>query len=106
MSFANLDIRSYRLEIGDHPFCEVGCPLTLGWEVREELRDIPLDAYEANRCPRKAKSALRTTCEERRRRLIEDGYTESDLKRAERKMHRIRSCEARLAEKDTKMFFG
>jgi len=105
VSFASLDIREYNIVIGDHPCCTMGCPLSLGWEYSESS-SLSLDQYEATRSPRRNRRDLRTTCEQRRQILSEDGeVSELEMRRAQRKLHRARSCSAKLCERMNASFF-
>lgn len=101
VSFSSLEVREYVVVVGDHPCCSMGLPLSLGWEF-EEADTIPLDRYEATREPRRSRQELRTTCEERREILSLDL---GELRRAERQLHRARSCQARLCERMNAQFF-
>lgn len=103
VSFSSLEIREYGREIGDHPLCTIGCPLSIGWEYSEAL-PVPVDAYEATRSPRRSRADLRTSCEERRR-LFASAFSDAELRKAERKLHRVRSCQARLCEQMNADFF-
>lgn len=105
VSFASLNVREYNTVIGDHPCCTMGCPLSLGWQY-SDASAVPLDRYEATRSPRRSREQLRTTCEERRQILSEEGnYSEGELRKAQRKLHRARSCSARLCERMNASFF-
>jgi hypothetical protein len=103
VSFSNLEIRNYEQVIGDHPCCKIGCPLSLGWDYSESSC-VSLDQYEESRAPRRPRGELLTTCEERRDILLH-GVDALTLKRAERKLHRARSCEAKLCERINHCFF-
>ena len=104
VSFADLDIRSYSVTIGDHPCCTSGCPLTLDWDYQESDH-MSIDQYEATRTPRRQMSDLRTTSEHRLQILEEDGLSGVELRRAQRKLHRARTCSARLCERMNEKFF-
>mmetsp|Transcript_35782 Transcript_35782/g.55051 ORF Transcript_35782/g.55051 Transcript_35782/m.55051 type:complete len:220 (+) Transcript_35782:40-699(+) len=48
VSFSHCDVREYKVIIGDHPWCETGLPLSLGWEyASEEL--VSIESYENER---------------------------------------------------------
>ena len=105
VSFTSLDIRSYSVTVGDHPLCSEGYPLTLDWEYTE-ASPLSIDQYEAERSPRRSLSDLRTTSEERHQILAKDhGLSQTELRHAQRKIHRARSCSAKLCEKMNESFF-
>jgi len=103
VGFANVNVREYKVTVGDHPCCANGCPLTLDWEYQSE-QVLSLDMYESIRAPRCHRKDLRTTWDERRRILSQD-CSEGELRKAQRKLHRARSCDSRLCEKMTDSFF-
>jgi BRCT domain type II-containing protein len=45
VSFTNLSIREYNVELGDNPSCSFGVPISLGWDY-EEQEALPLDALD------------------------------------------------------------
>lgn len=104
VSFTHLDFRTYNVTIGDHPCCMGGLPITLDWDYVEE-GVLPIDQYESERNPRRSRAELRKTCEERHQILVEDGHSEEELRRAQRKLHRSRSCSAKLCNKVKDSFF-
>lgn len=105
VAFAEVQVREYAVTIGDHPCCTMGCPLSLDWEYNIEP-PCSLDAYEAKRAPRRNRGELLTSCEERRRILSQDGgISDIEMRRAERKLHRARTCSAKLCEKMSESFF-
>lgn len=103
VSFSSLEIREYEVVIGDHPCCTRGVPLSLGWEYHEGGR-LNVDDYEEGRSPRRSRFDLRTSSEERCE-ILSDVATQHDLRRAQRKMHRVRSCSAKLCERVNAKFF-
>lgn len=105
VSFSIIQIRTYKVEVGDHPCCSIGFPLALGWEYSEKPT-TSLDQYEAERAPRRHRNELRTTSEERQEMLREEGLSKEEMKRAQRKLHRARSCSAKLSERMCESFFG
>jgi hypothetical protein len=42
VSFTNLSIREYNLEIGDNPSCSYGVPISLGWDYEERHESLGL----------------------------------------------------------------
>eukprot|EP00527_Entomoneis_sp_CCMP2396_P005155 CAMPEP_0198148298 /NCGR_PEP_ID=MMETSP1443-20131203/40863_1 /TAXON_ID=186043 /ORGANISM="Entomoneis sp., Strain CCMP2396" /LENGTH=187 /DNA_ID=CAMNT_0043812953 /DNA_START=311 /DNA_END=874 /DNA_ORIENTATION=+ len=104
VSFSSLEIRSYNVVIGDHPCCSQGCSVSLGWEY-SETPPLPLEQYERCRRPRRKISEMRMSPEERYQLLLDD-HDETDLRRASRKLHRARSCVARIERRMTESFFN
>lgn len=104
VSFSNLEIREYSITVGDHPCCVSGCPLSLDW-VYEKTNTDSIDHYEAIRPPRRSRAKLRTSDEERWFRLEESGYSDLELRRIRRKLHRERSCSAKVCERESETFF-
>lgn len=103
VSFSSLEIREYEVVIGDHPCCSRGVPVSLGWEYHEGGM-MNLDDYEEGRSPRRPRCDLRTSSEERRE-ILTDVASQDDLRRAQRKLHRVRSCSAKLCERANAKFF-
>ena len=87
VAFASVHIREYSTVLGDHPCCPYGMPLSLGWTVVREVR-VELEAYEAERGPRRAPSAegLRLDGAERRRMPMHDDAITKILLSAEHMM--------------------
>lgn len=100
--FGDIRTRSYNVVMGDHPCCSMGCPLSLGWDYSQDP-NISVDAYEATRCPRRSRENLRTTWDERRNMLSD--ITDGEVKRAERKLHRERSCQRKVRTRVCAAFF-
>ena len=93
VSFSKIQIRRYNIVVGDHPCCTMGCPLSLGWDYKNEDEEkVLIDHFEATRGARRSRAQLRTTCEERLQLLADDGgYSEQELRKELRKLHRARS---------------
>ena len=107
VGFSNVEVREYGITVGDHPCCSKGCALTLDWDYNPTAVVTALDTYEASRAPRRRhRDNLRTSWEERRRILSQEGgCSEGELRKAQRKLHRARSCDSRLCEKMSESFF-
>jgi hypothetical protein len=105
VKFAHLEIREYNVIIGDHPCCTMGCPLSLGWEFRD-VPMIAVDRYEATRSPRRNREELKTSREERRSRMLQEGQvSDLEMRRVERRLYRERSCSAKLCHRTNESFF-
>ena len=105
VSFAKVEVREYTVTIGDHPYCVNGCPLSLDWDY-SLCKSVSLDTYEALHPPRRHGHELRTTWEERCNILCQgNGCTQGEIRRANRKLHRARSCDSKLCDKASALFF-
>lgn len=99
VTFLSLHIREYNQILGDHPCCECGPPVALGWEHEPE-RSVTIDEYEATRAAtRKPKSELKLSFDDRRKILAD--YSDCDVRRVQRRLHRQRVC----SHKSKKTFF-
>lgn len=107
VSFDEIQIRNYNTIVGDHPLCMSGFPLSLGWEV-DSTELYSVDYYEKFRLPRRNRHQLRTSSEERERILCKNYAIESsyEIRQARRKLHRVRSTNAKLHEQVKEMFFN
>ena len=84
VSFSSIRVRHYSRIIGDHPSCQSGIPITLGWDfIESEVED--LDKYETRRLPRRKTNHLFLSSITRFNILAYHfGYQVDDLKKAER----------------------
>lgn len=104
--FASVEVREYTVTIGDHPCCTQGCPLSLDWEYRQG-QVTTVEAFESTRATkRRHRNCLRTSWEERRDILSQESISEWEIRKAQRKLHRARSCDSRLCEKMSDAFFN
>ena len=104
VSFGGLHVRTYSLTIGDHPCCKQGLPLSLDWSFSEE-GSLSIEQYENSRSPRRSREELKISPEDRSELLSEDGTSATELRRAQRKLHRARSCSGKLCERINSSFF-
>lgn len=88
VSFTALHIREYSQVLGDHPCCGIGPPISLGWDF-EVKPSISLDDYEGTRVVRRSRDGLRLSFEDRRE-ILEDKYSDKDVRRAQRHLQRER----------------
>ncbi|KAI2498830.1 hypothetical protein MHU86_15683 [Fragilaria crotonensis] len=87
VSFTNLSIREYNVELGDNPSCSCGVPISLGWDY-EEQEALPLDQVEdpdataiggsSSRRRRKTHELI-LSYNDRRRLLKSAGYSKEEL---------------------------
>ncbi|GKY91961.1 hypothetical protein MPSEU_000167700 [Mayamaea pseudoterrestris] len=106
VSFTALEVREYNICVGDHPCCQVGVPISLGWDYEDKGVIASLEDYELMRCPRRDRVELRKSAEERRQMLVNAGAPEEELRKAQRQLQRARSCSAKLSERMNETFFA
>ena len=125
LSFQSVEVREYSQVLGDHPCCQSGLPLSLGWDYDADATIHDVNEYETHRESQRVKSRkeMKLDCEERREILssvtqrvvtqtASDGavlateettaYTSMDLRRAERRLYR----ERRVSSRKMDSFFG
>ena len=118
LSFQSVEVREYSQVLGDHPCCQSGLPLSLGWDYDADATIHDVNEYETHRESQRVKSRkdMKLDCEERREILSSvtqrvvtqstaDGavlateettaYTSMDLRRAERRLYRERRVSSR-----------
>jgi hypothetical protein len=84
VSFSQLEIKEFKMSLGDHPCSSTGPPVMLDWDSQPLLeRVVSLDEYERLRSPRRARNKLRLSYRDRKS-VLEDqqGYTTEEVNRA------------------------
>jgi len=85
VSFASLEIRAYRVTLGDQPTAH-GPPVSLGWDYdASDTREYDVERYEAHRAsavPRRRPTELLLSAEDREGLLEEAGFGPGELRRA------------------------
>lgn len=84
VSFSQLEIKEFRMSLGDHPCSSTGPPVMLDWESQPTLeRVVSLDEYERMRSPRRKRNKLRLSYRERKS-VLEDqqGFTSEEVNKA------------------------
>jgi len=123
VTFVSIEIREYSTILGDHPYCPTGLPLSLGWDLERES-SANIESYEAARwqAGRRSRDELRLGSDTRRGILLglaapsqppgegavatrQPLYTRRELERAERRLTRERSANARLSLRQQRKFF-
>jgi len=106
VSFSELHTRQHAVVLGDHPCCNNGLPVALGWEVQDEC-SYTVDEYETLRQTERkpSRNDLRLSLEDRHDMLLDSStgeeasyeneggpelYSERTLRRVERKLSRER----------------
>jgi hypothetical protein len=88
VSFDTINIRNYGMELGNHPNCQVGAPVTLSWDYEEQgTQDI--DIYEFERKPRRRMKHLILNYYRRNDILKLAGYSDKELKAAEKAVAQV-----------------
>jgi len=75
VSFHNLQIREYNIELGDNPSCSYGPPISMGWNYNDK-NDIHLDELNSDNLDVKKPSHDAVA---RYDMLRDAGYTEADI---------------------------
>lgn len=89
VSFDAVQIRHYRMILGDNPACSIGAPVQLDWEhEHEEKHD--LDIYEVERRPRRRLRHLVLSYYRRKDILLQAGYNENEMRLVERQTAKLK----------------
>ena len=88
VSFSSISIREYDISIGDNPSCSSGNPISLGWNVSTDTKDIDVDEFEQERELQRSNSSkdLRLSRDDRRNMLSDAGYSMSELVKQHREV--------------------
>ena len=78
VSFDQVDIREYYIELGDNPSCSRGPPLTIGWDF-DCMGSIDLDEFEECRPPRRLARQMAIPFDQRENILEQVGYSDSEI---------------------------
>jgi hypothetical protein len=84
VSFSQLEIKEFKMSLGDHPCSSTGPPVMLDWGSQPTLeRVVSLDEYERMRSPRRKRNKLRLSYRERKS-VLEDqqGFTTEEVNQA------------------------
>jgi hypothetical protein len=80
--WSTIEVHSHDIVLGDNPCCSVeGPPLSIGWNSISTI-EMSIDDYESERMPERRSDPvdLIVPAAVRRRRLLERGYSESQIK--------------------------
>lgn len=107
VGFGQVQIREYEQVVGDHPFCNSGAPLTLGWNYSdEEVESVSEHEHrKESHHARRNHDELRLSDGQRYQRLVANQVPETEIRRCLRRLHRERECSVRCALKDKAQFF-
>jgi hypothetical protein len=76
--FDSLTIREYPMELGDHPSCSGGAPVTIGWEP-QATQTRNLELYEYTRTARRSRKQLHIPVQARAILLLKGGYSLQEI---------------------------
>jgi hypothetical protein len=76
--FSDLTIAEYPMILGDHPSCNNGAPVTIGWE-QQASQTRNLELYEYTRKPRRTRRQLHIPVQTRAIMLLQGGYTLQEI---------------------------
>lgn len=99
VSFDSIHVRQYSREMGDHPGCRFGVPITLSWEFSQDDA-IDIDVYEAQKNPNRRHPRHFMLSASHRRWIMQfAGYTEEDMESVEKSIGKIQRqrCITKLA---------
>eukprot|EP00980_Cylindrotheca_fusiformis_P006500 scaffold1378_cov137-Cylindrotheca_fusiformis.AAC.13 len=83
VQFKDVDVREFRMTLGDHPSACSGPPVRLDWDSSPESRIMELEEYEKGRQPRRNRRQLKLSLQRRHNILvIERGFTFEEVKAA------------------------
>ena len=77
VSFGDISIQEYPVELGDHPCCSSGSPIQIGWTPLTSST-LPLETYELLRSQERRTSLQKTSVipvQKRVEMLLEAGYS-------------------------------
>lgn len=91
VSFTDISVREYDVELSDHPSCSYGPPIQLGWDYLEEMT-TSVENYEVTRNPQRRRDVheLVLSYNARKRRLKQSGYNRDDIKAVEKEVDRVK----------------
>ena len=90
VQFGSLTIRSYEIQLGDHPSCSNGAPVSIGWRYNE-LNPICIEKYEEwMKDKRRSRSEFHLPRSHRESILREYGYSRSQMTEAAKEVDKIK----------------
>lgn len=83
VQFKEVDIREFKMTLGNHPSATSGPPVMLDWDCKPPNKVVDLDAYEKARPPRRSRRQLKLSLQERHNILVkQSGFTFEEVKGA------------------------
>ena len=85
VTFETITVRRYPMEMGDHPSCSLGAPVSLAWDYIEE-EPVDIDIYECERGRRRPLGLLILSYYRRRDILRNAGYSDQEIQSVSKKV--------------------
>jgi hypothetical protein len=83
VQFKDVDIREFKMTLGNHPSATSGPPVMLDWDSESEPRLTTLEAYERGREPRRNRRQLKLSLQQRHVILVKErGFSFEEVKGA------------------------
>jgi hypothetical protein len=83
VTFKNVDIREFRMTLGDHPSACSGPPVRLDWDSTSRPCVIELEEYEKDRQPRRSRRQLKLSLQRRHNILVKErGFSFEEVRAA------------------------
>mmetsp|Transcript_33235 Transcript_33235/g.80348 ORF Transcript_33235/g.80348 Transcript_33235/m.80348 type:complete len:254 (+) Transcript_33235:90-851(+) len=104
--FHSVEVREYPIILGDNPSCNIGPPLTIGWEPNSVLGKItPLDDFEnlRSRQRRNHLQELKLPSAHRNDMLKKLGFSEREIQKASAQASKVRKQRIATFQKDQRM---
>lgn len=82
VSFSSIEIKEFKMTLGDHPSATSGPPVRLDWNSKPTIeRTISLDEYESKRLPRRSRKQLKLSYKDRNDYILlkEQGFTQNEI---------------------------
>ena len=89
VGFGNIEVRNYKVTLGDHPNCTYGPPVQLDWNY-EEGNKVSLEEYEAMRPPRRRMHQMVLNNAKRTTILNKNGTTPDEIEKAVKDVNKIK----------------
>lgn len=81
--FKDVDIREFKMTLGNHPSATSGPPVMLDWEQFSPRKVLPLEKYENTRKPRRKRRHLKLSLQQRHNILVKErGFSFEEVKSA------------------------
>jgi hypothetical protein len=81
--FHVVEIREFKMTLGNHPSATSGPPVMLDWELFSPRKVLPLEKYETSRAPRRKRRQLKLSLHQRHNILVKErGFSFDEVKAA------------------------
>jgi hypothetical protein len=83
VQFKDVEIREFKMTLGNHPSATSGPPVMLDWAEPPSQETMDLESYESNRPPRRNRRQLKLSLQQRHNILVKErGFTFDEVKGA------------------------